>query len=407
MLLSSNRRAKRPDCSTNPLGLLGIPLAFYLVLTLVGCRPQPPPTTAQPARATTPVLTPAYVNLQALAPLHPAQVRLRDLDRQISMLQAGAPAAPIKSVQIDEPPPAELPVPAAPKEAAPPPPIDRQRDEAEIKADYDLRRQAQAAQPDTAYQEELDRIRRRLRQLRLEIPVEHQEQDLQRGMERAREMQRLEAQIRSLREQLDPRFFRPREALAAAREELKRVQAELDRLKREQIEELRASLEAPPTPSPQHSAAPERMERELLDRAERARKQREEQDRAGLLQAERRDLEQLSRTTLPSPPEATPVEVPHEEATEAREQVAAAIRSVRESKPAPPPGAGAAINALRSERERLAQAMMEDLRDTAAAAGRTRGLQLTFARGRAPDRTAELQPLMRQILQGRRQGKTR
>jgi hypothetical protein len=328
---------------------------------------------------------------------------LVSLNRQIAAVEKGGPGGrPVEAPAM--PPAAGLPVPA---EFPGTPLLERgvnvERGQQAIREDYAIRRLARPALEEDAYQQELERLRQRFVELRREPPIDRPDDGLQQATVDAAKLRQLEDRLAALRERPDDRLFYSPEQLRGRREQFRRLQADLETLRGEQLERLRQLLSPPRRPAPAQKEGEGEVPPALLAQAEKTRDERRKQALETLHDLERRDLTQLSETVLPAPPETAPISIPAYDPAAAPNTLTQAVRSARE-KAGALPGAGnpsgSALPGLRRRLRELRQAMIQDLQAAALAAGKARGIMITFKRGRVPDRTRELRPAVGKVLRG-------
>lgn len=182
---------------------------------------------------------------------------------------------------------------------------------------------------------------------------------------------------------------------------LRQAQREGEAERTKTLQSVRALLAQPAAPG---DALRRRALRELEELILQARKERE----AERLAAEGSAHERAARAagaTLPAP---VPASVPQPAADvpptllAAREEMAGVVQAAGENAPQLLPertGRTAALAGLKARRDSLRRSLVEHLRVVATAAGRRRGLRVTFTPGRAPDRTASLLPTVRELLE--------
>ena len=377
------------------LSTLFLSLAF-----LNGCRTAPRRSASiAPAQ----VVDPGYVDVRQYASAHPASGQLQALDRDIARLQGARAPDRQKPDPIEAPTVTGLPFPP-PDEAQSPASrgIDAERARASIREDYALREKAQPDPGEAEYQRELERLRRRFLELRDLPQPEDDREALRQALAQGEEIMRLERRLRELEPRANDRLFQPRGRLRERREGYRRTREALEALYQQRRERLQASLELPRRERP-------RIPPELLERAERERDALRRRALEQLRQLERAELGRISQIELPPPlPALSPPEPDGDSGIPGSTRIAVVKPAGRTGQPASDSNLrSVALRDLRRQRDQLRAAMMDDLRATARAAGKGAGIAVTFERGSAPDRTAELLPRVRAYLSQRVEGEPR
>jgi hypothetical protein len=319
---------------------------------------------------------------------------IRRLSEPPLRVSAGGLPGPSPAALSEPPPPVEPPAPAAP---------DLEAARREVREEFAIRRLAQPDRAQEDYERELAALRRRARQIRRETMPDRSAEDLERALRHAEEYARLRDRLFELREipGVDYRLFYPPEQLRRRRELYRQTELEIEALRRQKLEHLRRAVRRPiPRRRPSAAAIPPERAAELAALEER-RKEFQARAEAELSRMETEALERVSSVRPPAPPDPEPPPaLEGEEGGAGRVRLAeASARAAAAPAGARGPALRAAIDELRRRREQLHRAILEDVKAAAAAAGRERSIALTFKPGAAPDRTADLTPDVRRILQ--------
>lgn len=378
---------------------------LLLAVLLAGCGVKAPSGAPTAASAPAPVaplpIHSGYVNLTRYVSLHPAAPQLAAFERQLALaMKTEGDLQPLPRPAVPEHP--ELPTPMAPPEGMAVVLPDLPSANAAIRADYRLRRAAQPDLADDAYEQDMERIRRRFTALRREPRPQQPEKDAQQAIAQAQELRRLSDEIRLLQAQISTRYqFSPAQ-LAARRELLRQLQQELARAQAQEIARLHSAIEAPAAgPTPEESAALTAREEQSIEAAQQEWLRRKERLQRALDELEQADLTRARQTTLPPPPVSHPPHLaaddfPETGETWARETEKADASGVSAQRLSP--GRNPALQQLREKRDSLRRMMMEDLRVAATAAGRVHGVEVTLEVRGGPDETARLLPAVREML---------
>lgn len=324
------------------------------------------------------------VSLEQYLPLHPGAAELRAMDERMATLRRISPVR-TSLAPISAPAPADLP---APEIAEPAPPSlrpDVERAEREVRKDFAMRREAAAPQAPPA-----------VPATGAPVPVPEPPVVKTPPAPEPEQSTGLEVQISRLTQQLDSLKERPEDRLVYTPVQLRRrrelaeiTRTELRRLHQEQVERLRAALRPPAVEAPRVARKP------AAPRKEAARPQ---VDLAPINAGEQRALTALqSLPDLPAPQGTAPAPGAGAETPEAREKIAAALKSIKRGAAAPAVDLRGHIASLESRRASLRRLMLAELRSAAESACRQRGWRLTFSEP-APNVTAELRPAVGAVL---------
>lgn len=373
--MQPGQRLVRMPCRT-------VRLSALLLSLVPGCAPRSASRPAVPAAR----LSPAFVDAAVLARAHPAAAHLHEMDRDIARLEPMLVSRRVRPHAVATPRPALLPEPEAPQER-PSPALepDGARAEGSLREDFAIRRLAQPDRAEEAYEDELERLKKRYLETRPEPLADRPTAESDPATSLARRMSELRRTITSLAPRAGDRLLYPPAELARRRQQLAAAKQELALKEREQLKSIERALEAP---ARRRAIIPEARMAEARERRDRMR-QSEAQSLAAMEQAA---LARAAQVRLPAPGGPPHSGVSADEQPGAAEAMAVRVRE-RFNRPAPRPKAGGSatvLGELRRRRAEMAAAILRDTRVGAVAAGREAGLAVTFDRGRAPDRTARI-----------------
>jgi hypothetical protein len=348
-------------------------------------------------------LNQGYVDLGRLTGLHPATA---EVERMEALLRAAGLTRGFAALPV----PATAPVPQLPSvspPAAATPPSRRPnlvRARREVELDYAAVRRSAPDRAEEEYRRELARLTRVYLEQRQYPRDDELASTLDEGRVYAERSARLAAALRNLREQPVDRLLYTEQQMEERRAQARRLTAELQALRAEQVERLAQAL------MPRGQASTPRIPRERLEELERRRATaRAEADRA-LRAAEAAAMGRLETALLP---DSEPARLGEDgmAQTEGRDSVSGPPEDMGTRHPpihaervsvAAHPG----VDNLRGAIARLRREIEQDLRVAAIAAGRGVGIEVSFTAG-PPDRTAEVAPGVRTLLAAPGNGMTR
>jgi hypothetical protein len=380
--------------------------ALFLLVTASGCHgPDRPARTAQ---SVPPTPTPGYLDPERLLALHPDAPELVDLDRRIQ--RARKFPTPLRTPSLQSPEPLILATPETLPQAKPVSrEVDAARARAAVEEDFNIRRLARPEEEEQRYRRALERLRRRFLELRLEPRPIDDNEDLAEALRNARRYSELEEQLRSLRERPEDRLFYTPAQLSRRRELYRLTQQEQEALRQAEMTRLEQALD----PSGSRGRNLPKQERQIppeeLARVEQERDARRQQALEALAKLEQSTLEAAVHTELPPAgplPDPAPAALPEEELAGDRELAASKTAKSAQAKVTLPSASAAAsaassLVALQRTREELREHLLEETKAAALVAARSHGINATFTRGAAPDRTAQLAPDVVRVLSGR------
>lgn len=385
------RKKSRPTGWKPEDALFRLSIPCLILGLLSGCRPAPPvPSSPKPP---VPPLRPGSVDVGQYLRLHPAAAQLRGLKASLAALQE--PAVAVTLEPLEAPTPMDL-TSLAPLDAPGPADLhpNRERARSILREEFTYRRLAQPDRFEDRYQAELERLRRRYLEARIDLPEIETQPQLVDAARRAREMDRLERRIRELDDPPARRALLSLEEIKERRSQREQAQRALEELRREEIRRLRDALTVPrrrPLGEPEIPAA-------ALARIERERSEGRVAADLQLVQEEQKALARLEQELLPAPAVGDPN--PMAPAPEPPLPAPASRLATPPPTPRAPtaPSVQSTRSALAVEYRALTQAILRDLLVVSREAARRQGIELHPRSAGSPDRTLELMPAVRQLL---------